>query len=123
MTNKTYYGFTKEIHDRATRYIEQEILANQTSLIFDALGRLDDIAGIHLDSIHNLYAYSENEDDDIEQQEIYEWYLVSEWMAKKLDAQGEPVLYGDYNYYWGRTCTGQSMILDGTFQKIAQSIP
>lgn len=39
MTNKIYYGFTKEIHDRATRYIEQE---------------------------------------------IYEWYLVREWMAKKL---------------------------------------
>jgi len=123
MTSNNYYGFTKEIHDRATRYIEQEIWANQTSLIFEGLERLDDIGGIHIDNIHNLYLYPENENDDIEQQEVYEWYLVSEWLAKKLDSHGEPVLYGEYNYYWGRTCTGQSIILDGTFQKIAQSIP
>lgn len=117
-----YYGYPKEIHDRAMRYIENDIWARQTSLILDAFGRLDDIGGIHVDSIHNLYVVPEDEDEDIEQQEIYEWYLVSEWMAKKLDAQGEPVLYGDYNYYWGRTCTGQAIILDGTFQKIAQAI-
>lgn len=60
--------------------------------------------------------------NDMDQDEIYEWWLVSRWLAGELASIGEPILDNDYGYWWGRTCTGQSMILDGTLQAIAENI-
>ncbi|PHN04335.1 hypothetical protein [Flavilitoribacter nigricans] len=53
-------------------------------------------------------------------QEIYEWYLISEWLFYQLRDLEQPVLKTDYGFFWGRTATGQAMIMDGTFQKIAE---
>ena len=53
-------------------------------------------------------------------QEIFEWYEITKWLAEKLIELGEPVLENEYGFYWGRTCTGQSIILDGTIQQIAK---
>lgn len=52
--------------------------------------------------------------------EIFEWWAVTEWLAEQLTAIGEPVLDNAYGYWWGRTCTGQAMKMDGTLQRIAQ---
>ena len=57
--------------------------------------------------------------DDNEPQEIYEWWRVTDsWLAGKLDEIGEPILDNDYGTWWGRTCSGQSIIQDGTFQSL-----
>ncbi|MFK7979279.1 MAG: hypothetical protein AB8G86_04820 [Saprospiraceae bacterium] len=53
-------------------------------------------------------------------QEIFEWYEITKWLAEKLIEKGEPILENDYGFYWGRTCTGQSIILDGTVQQVAK---
>jgi len=37
-----------------------------------------------------------------------------------LDAIGEPTIDNEYGYWWGRTCCGQGLIMDGTLQRIAQ---
>jgi len=55
-------------------------------------------------------------------QEVFEWWAVTDWLARHLDAIGEPVLMNDYGNWWGRTCTGQIIMLDGTLQKIARRI-
>jgi len=51
-------------------------------------------------------------------QEIFEWWVVDEWMAQKLIDQGEPVLKNDYGYWWGRTTTGQAISLDSVIEAI-----
>lgn len=66
-----------------------------------------------LENIHQDY-------EERNSQEIYEWWAVAEWLAKDLISIGEPVLVNDYGQWWGRTCTGQAIILDGTMQKIAK---
>lgn len=57
-------------------------------------------------------------EDEREVQEVYQWYLVDSWLANHLREIGEPVLDTDSNHLWGRTCCGQAIILDGTFQKL-----
>lgn len=57
--------------------------------------------------------------DEPETKEIFEWWSVTAWLGEKLNDMGEAVLKNDYGYWWGRTCTGQAIILDGTIQKIA----
>jgi len=55
-----------------------------------------------------------------EPQEIYEWWLVTSWLASKLDEQGEPLLTDDESHWWGRTCTGQAICLDYNIQALAR---
>ena len=57
-----------------------------------------------------------------EPQEIYEWWLVTQWFYEKLKAQGEPVLcHDDFNHWWGRTTTGQSIMLDHVIDDIRKA--
>ncbi len=55
-----------------------------------------------------------------EPQEVYEWWMVSEWFAKKLETHGEPILDWGNHYYWGRTCTGQAILLDHVISEICR---
>ena len=61
-------------------------------------------------------------EDHAEPAEIYEWWAVNDWLAEKLEEIGEPVLSNSYGHWWGRTCTGQAMIMDGTLQRVAAAI-
>jgi len=51
--------------------------------------------------------------------EIYEWWRVTDWLGEQLLKIGEPVLDTCYGKWWGRTCTGQQYIMDGTLQEVA----
>lgn len=51
--------------------------------------------------------------------EVYEWWRVSSWLCDKLHEIGEVTIDNGYGHWWGRTCTGQAYIMDGTLQKIA----
>lgn len=57
--------------------------------------------------------------DHAEPAEIYEWWLVSDWLGHRLAEIGECVLDSGYGVFWGRTCTGQAIIMDGTLQAVA----
>ena len=57
-----------------------------------------------------------------EPQEIYEWWLVDDWMSEKLSGLGEPVLVTDFGTWWGRTCTGQAISLDYVIEVIYKSL-
>lgn len=45
-------------------------------------------------------------------QQIYEWWLVSPWLGKKLILEGVPVIESTYSIWWGRTTTGQAVVND-----------
>jgi hypothetical protein len=51
--------------------------------------------------------------------EVYEWWRVSSWLCAELRKIGEVVIDNGYGQWWGRTCTGQGWIMDGTLQTIA----
>lgn len=67
----------------------------------------------------NCAHVAESQDDfEQEPQEVFEWWIITEYLYKKLQAKGEPVLEWGNNYYWGRTCTGQAILLDGVISDI-----
>ena len=59
---------------------------------------------------------------DTDPQEVFEWWLVSDWLAEELDALGCPLIRNGYGNWWGRTCTGQAILMDGTLQDAARRI-
>ena len=81
-------------------------------------------SGEHVSSTASLDADELRElvNDHAEPVEILEWWAVNDWLAEKLNAINEPVLSNAYGHWWGRTCSGQAMIMDGTLQQIAAAI-
>ena len=57
-----------------------------------------------------------------EQQEIMEYLIVSSFLGEKLLEKGEPVLRRNLGWIWGRTCTGQSVFLDGVISEICYEL-
>ena len=55
-----------------------------------------------------------------EYDEVFEWWLVTPYIAELLKGNGE-VIFADYDcYWWGRTTVGQALWMDYVIQKIAQ---
>ena len=55
-------------------------------------------------------------------QEVLEWWLVTSYLMERLREIGEPLIDNDYGEWWGRTCSGQSVIDDGTLKEVATSM-
>ena len=55
--------------------------------------------------------------------EIFEHWIVSDWLAHELDERGERVLRDFFGLtVWGRSCTGQSILLDRVICDIYDSV-
>ena len=61
-------------------------------------------------------------DLDYDYDEVYEHWVVSGWLQRKLAEKGE--ITGDLCglTIWGRCCTGQSMVLDSVIQEITREL-
>ncbi len=54
--------------------------------------------------------------------EVYEWWSVTPWLGARLKEQGEVVFdFLDFCCY-GRTCTGQAILLDHVMGQIAEGM-
>lgn len=79
---------------------------------------LESIDEEHLDGLDEWREAAQECSND-NPQEAYEWWAVSQWLCKELRALGEIVIDNGYGCWWGRGCTGQGMLMDGTLQDVA----
>ena len=127
-----------EKQDKVGKFVDSEVYLCQSSLV----EHLFEKEVFSYDEIENMYLSDEQildyageidkdsteeerqdviqnwRDDGQDMQEIFEWWVVSDWLAKKLREVGEPILENDYGTWWGRTCTGQAILLDGVIENI-----
>ncbi len=52
--------------------------------------------------------------------DIYEWWGVNAELADDLIEIGDCVLKNQYGHWWGRSCTGQDILMDGTLQAVVR---
>lgn len=78
--------------------------------------------GEKLDNIEDDICPKCNEYIDSEMAEIYEWWIVSEYLYNKLKEKGYCVLEWGNNYYYGRCCTGQAILLDYNISLICEDM-
>ncbi len=124
------------------KFVERELFGCQTSLIDELFKHhvfsIDDIENLYRPFDGKLicptrcvrcggsFAYLDSETGECERcfednqmpQEIFEWWLVSSWLGKKLLMEGEVVIDNGYGVWWGRTTTGQAISMDYVIQKI-----
>ena len=55
-----------------------------------------------------------------EYDEVFEWWLVTPYMADMLKNNGEVILAAYDCYWWGRTTTGQALYMDWVIQEISR---
>ena len=139
ITKKEYFNLDNGIVQNITQnFIQDHIYRNQSSLIthlqenFVEGFNFDDIENLYMTDKEILYLYSDLNDlvtdqeliDEVrnngeDMNEIFEWYLVSDWFLNRLREINEPVIDNDYGEYWGRCCTGQAICLDHNIQELA----
>lgn len=119
-------------------FVEREVLANQTMLVVWLLqaGRFDetDIENLYPQTVAASATCGECGDEHTAVDEtgtctacrmpqaIYEWWLVTDWLAQKLKACGEPILTNAYGLWWGRTCSGQAIYLDSVIEMLYDAL-
>lgn len=87
----------------------------------------DDYADLKLEArsieelVEFVFDYDLQEEFGLEEEskEFYEWILVDDWLANKLEEKGESVLSLHDSKWWGRDGCGQMYELDDVIQKIA----
>jgi hypothetical protein len=93
---------------------EFERLEEESQSLFDSEGISEETHERNLQLIED--AKSEFENLETESQEVFEWWLVSDYLCKKLSRKGYVVI-ADENI-WGRTTTGQAILLDYVITEI-----
>ena len=146
ITKKEYFNLDNGIvQDITQKFIQDHIYRNQTALVTDMQKEShtstccywfdwDNIENLYMSDEEILHAHSYHFVEEEEQEnhfiervrdsgedmnEIYEWYLVSDWFLARLREINEPIIDNDYGEYWGRTCTGQAICLDHNIQELA----
>ncbi len=59
---------------------------------------------------------------DTENLEVFEWWLVSDYLGRKLSELGHPIVSDGLNTYWGRCTTGQAILLDYAISQVCSDM-
>lgn len=138
---------TRRIQRRAARLQEDEVYCRQTATVEFFIKHdenfLDDVENFYadmcpscgesvdgatevpddVDAAHYCQSCESGfEETNSEQKEISGWWAVSTMLAEKLAEVGEVICSGPDCKLWGRTHSGQNMLLDGTFQRISENL-
>lgn len=98
-------------------FIQHHVYANISSLVEYIINKSfeDTKALFTIDDIENFYVKDE-ETGESEMQEVYQWFIVSEYLANKLSEKGEPIIRGEN--IWGRRTFGPAILLDHVITEV-----
>jgi len=79
---------------------------------------VDRLSNIQVDNGDDLIESEIQDLKDLESepQEVFEWWMVSSFLAEKLQEMGHPII--DSENIWGRCTTGQAILLDYAMTQI-----
>tara|TARA_B100000927_G_scaffold277293_1_gene258781 strand:- start:481 stop:858 length:378 start_codon:yes stop_codon:yes gene_type:complete len=110
----------------AHMFLEKHVLVNANRLMDDLIKSNERNWSLEeLPWFEDLYLQFEEPDfsedfdeDNAELKNPYEFYIVSDYFAKKLQEHNE-LLTNHFGFFiWGRQTTGQHIVLDYVFQQI-----
>ena len=119
------------LQDIAGQLVSNHVHACQSMLVHELMERsilnCDDYENFFMSEAKIKEYHNVSTDEEVEEirnngsdiNEVYEHWLVSDWLLTKLKQQEEPILETDNETWWGRTCTGQSIKLDYNIQELA----
>jgi hypothetical protein len=103
-TYARFEGGTEEQRDAEIERLEE---------LFEADGTETDQLQSEINDLNDL---------ETEGAEIFEWWAISSYLAEKLKENGYCILSDGNNEYWGRTTSGQAILLDSIISKICSDM-
>ena len=119
-TYVSFYGGTEEEKVEAIEQALTELDTLKKSISFSTSEEQE--SDINIKSYEFEEEIQELKDLESEPQEILEWWAVSKTLFDKLKEKGEPVYESGLTFVWGRTCSGQAILLDGVISKICEDM-
>lgn len=107
------------------KFTEREIIMLGSDIIRELSNTNADWFYNFMDESVNYYPVNEEgerDEDNGEYPEVYEWWFITEYLAKKLEDKGEIVNYYFNTPLWGRRTTGQAISLDFVTSKICEEM-
>lgn len=120
-TYAKFKGGTEEEKDKETERL-QDLISLHNDLMNDESGEETDNQGLEDINEKIQSEIEELENLNQESKEIYEWYVVSNYLGEKLEKKGEPTINDGYTTYWGRTTSGQAILLDHVISEICSDM-
>lgn len=115
---------TNNYQRAVAKIVEQQVIYNISPLIVDLSPHAQMFEHLTGDKLANAYQgeFKTMEDED-ENTEIFEHWLVTEWFSEKLEAKGEKIIQDLFGLtIWCRTTTGQSICMDSVICDIYDDI-
>ena len=103
-----------ELQRKVGEFVDREVIYCVSHLVTD-------LSNIEQDNeqILELWKGPPVEDEEDEYEEVFEHWIVSDWLADKLIAKGETVVKDFHGLtIWGRCCSGQAILLDYVIRDI-----
>ena len=115
---KKYKGdFNSPINQRIKEKLVNIHIINGLNQTIEAIEEME-----QSDLLENMSNFTPSQEEGYEEQypEILEYWAVSSYLADKLEEKGECIAkdFLDFNV-WGRTCSGQAILLDYVISDIA----
>jgi hypothetical protein len=112
-----FHELTKEQRDQVNKQaqdlVEKEVIYCVSSLVYSLLQSPEFREGDYADELYSLT-------QDSSGNEVYEHWIVSDYLASLLKAIGEAVVDDLYGLtVWGRCTTGQAIYMDYEIQVLA----
>ena len=120
---------TIDIEATAKRIMDKEVLYLANELV-EVLYQNDNLIDDLIPCLSSYVTCEECHGEGCDQcdhgevyREVLQHWIVSDWLAEKLENAGEPVARDVAGVnIWGRTCCGQSIDMDGAILNLARSI-
>lgn len=103
-----------DIEDKKEMLVNKEVFCNVSYLLAELMGQEK-----YCDELSELIG---QEDDEGNMPEVYEYYIVTSWLAEKLKARGELVAEFFNLVIWGRQTSGQLIYMDAVIDDIAREL-
>lgn len=122
----TYHGDIHSIENQhiLAELVHREIIHCASGMVYE-LAQLPDLPPDLSDAVLKLCVNippEPTDEDEGEERDVYEHWIVTDWLGDMLAKRGETV--GDLFDFtiWGRTCTGQAIKLDEVIADIAAEL-
>lgn len=102
-------------------FVNREVIHSASMLVHELMSR----ERYTYEEFTSLYQGQliEGTEDDPEYEEVFEHWIVSEYLATALEKHDEAITRDFYGFtIWGRTCTGQAISLDYVIGKIYEEL-
>jgi len=102
-------------------FVNREVIYSASALVYE----LSNKGTLNEEELCSLYygELIEGTEDEPEYEEIFEHWIVSEYLADRLEEKGESITRNFYGFtIWGRSCTGQAISMDYVIGKIYEEL-